>query len=112
MFDVFRMCEVSFEFEFSNLLKLDLNFEFQGDIRLVDFNPFCSKTDALLFSWEELTSIASDGDAPAIRPVMRVVESASTVQPHDLHDSRLPQVTHRKTDLSHIYSIDRHPECV
>ena len=63
---------------------------------MVDFNPFCSKTDALLFSWDELTSIASDdgdGDDPAIRPVIRVVEKASTVQPHDLHDSRLPQVT-------------------
>lgn len=25
-------------------------------IKLVDFNPFCSKTDSLLYSWEELNN--------------------------------------------------------
>ena len=27
---------------------------FQGTIMLVDFNPFATVTDGLLFSWEEL----------------------------------------------------------
>ena len=51
-------------------------------------------TDALLFSWDELASgsVASDGDAPAISPVIRVVETKSAVRPHSLHESRLPQV--------------------
>ena len=63
----------------------------QGDIQLVDFNPFCPMTDGLLFSWNELVkgTICNDGEAP----VIRVVEGKPGVQPHDLHTSRLPKVT-------------------
>lgn len=62
----------------------------------MDFNPFSPRTDPLLFSWDELTSgsITSDGgEPPVISPVIRVVEKTSTVRPHDLHESRVPQVT-------------------
>ena len=67
----------------------------QGDIRLVDFNPFCAKTDSLLFSWEELVSGSgtSEGETPAINPVIRVVEDNGAIRPHDLQEYRYPQVS-------------------
>jgi hypothetical protein len=65
----------------------------EGDIRLVDFNPFCPRTDSLLFSWEELASgvIAGNGGAPVISPVMRLVGDTASIQPHSLRDCQFPQ---------------------
>ncbi|CAI8036988.1 Cell division cycle protein 123 homolog [Geodia barretti] len=65
----------------------------EANIRLVDFNPFCTKTDSLLFSWEELVSGSgtSEGETPAINPVIRVVEDNGAIRPHDLQEYRYPQ---------------------
>ena len=66
----------------------------QGDIRLVDFNPFCLRTDPLLFSWEELSSgrVTSDeGGAPEVTTVMRVVQSGASIRSHDLQEYRYPR---------------------
>ena len=69
---------------------------------MVDFNPFSPMTDSLLFSWDELssssTAVNGEGGAPVISPVIRVFEGASSIRPHDLHTSRLPQVT-RKDEI-------------
>ncbi|XP_064400043.1 cell division cycle protein 123 homolog [Halichondria panicea] len=58
---------------------------------LVDFNPYCSMTDPLLFSWEELTSGAVTAMAAQEQlPVLRLVDGVS-IQPSDLQTHRLPQ---------------------
>ena len=78
---------LSSKFEFRNLNP-------QGDVRLVDFNPFCPRTDSLLFSWDELASgcVTGEGDAPGNNPVIRVVQDEASIQPHDLQECPYPQV--------------------
>ena len=63
---------------------------------LLDFNPFCEMTDALLFTWEELRcgSVGGgEGEGPSGHtPELRVVEFGSTIRPSDLSSSRVPKV--------------------
>ena len=65
---------------------------------LLDFNPFCEMTDALLFTWEELQcgSVGGgEGEGPGDHsPELRVVECGSRIRPSDLAASRVPKVGH------------------
>ncbi|KAI0215240.1 cell division cycle 123 [Lamellibrachia satsuma] len=57
-------------------------------VYLVDFNPFGSVTDSLLFDWQELktnTNTASEN------PVFRYVQDELGVQPAPYHTSGVPQ---------------------
>jgi len=50
-------------------------------------------TDALLFTWEELSSIALgrlDGGSKGL-PILRIVNGERSIQPSDLQSFRLPK---------------------
>ena len=66
----------------------------KGRVLLVDFNPFASLTDSLLFSWEELYKLATPTENvhSASMPVVRIIEDPTGIQPSDLSESRLPKV--------------------
>ena len=70
----------------------------QGSVILLDFNPFCEMTDALLFTWEELRGGSvggGEGEGPDDHsPELRVVEYGSRIRPSDLTASRVPKVGH------------------
>ena len=63
---------------------------------LLDFNPFCEMTDALLFTWEELRrgSVGGgEGEGSGDHSSkLRVVECGSRIRPSDLTSSRVPKV--------------------
>lgn len=62
--------------------------EESGEMVLVDLNPFCSLTDSLLYSWEELE--AWQGEAWQGEVQLRLVE-AGCIQPSQLQSFRLPE---------------------
>lgn len=63
----------------------------KGQVILVDFNPFASLTDSLLFSWEELYELATSTETSL--PVVQIIEDPTGIQPSDLSESRLPKVS-------------------
>lgn len=64
----------------------------------MDFNPYCSKTDPLLFLWEELVDGRVPGNSGGTEnndgetPVIRLVEDKALIRSHDLQVYRYPQV--------------------
>ena len=62
---------------------------------MVDFNPYSPMTDALLFTWDELSHIVArrwDGRSEGV-PIVRIVEGEGSIQPSDLQSFRLPKVS-------------------
>ena len=62
---------------------------------MVDFNPYSPMTDALLFTWDELSHIVArrwEGGSEGV-PVVRIVEGEGSIQPSDLQSFRLPKVS-------------------
>lgn len=49
-------------------------------MRLVDFNPFGTRTDSLLYSWDELTSSGSDESSIELR----LVDAETGVQQNEM----------------------------
>lgn len=52
-------------------------------IKLLDFNPFCSKTDSLLYSWEELKDfdlVLNSTDYKSNKLELRLVDTNIGVQ--------------------------------
>ena len=65
----------------------------KGQVLLVDFNPFASMTNSLLFSWEELYELAIPTENSRMPiPVVRIIEDPTGIQPSDMSESRLPKV--------------------
>lgn len=71
-----------------------------GEFWIIDFNPWGSMTDPLLYTWEELESLHSeraDVECPIISPdgevvgEFRYVKKDSTMQPSDMLSYRMPQ---------------------
>ena len=59
-------------------------------------------TDALLFTWEELSYIAlgrSDGGSKGL-PILRFVSGECSIQPSDLQSFRLPKVGSKTSQKS------------
>lgn len=74
---------------------------------MVDFNPYSPMTDALLFTWEELSSIALgrlDGGSKGL-PILRIVNGERSIQPSDLQSFRLPKVGNRTSLVSRAFLV-------
>jgi hypothetical protein len=59
---------------------------------IIDFNPYSSRTDSLLFTYKELHSIAEDSNAA---PEFRVISSAD----HPAAASNIPVFQHNMVPL-------------
>lgn len=75
----------------------DVYIDKQDRVWLLDFNVWGKQTDPLLFSWDELSSIASleseeqdDSSLENRRPVIRVVETANQIHQDPLASYRAP----------------------
>jgi hypothetical protein len=64
---------------------VDFYVDKQERVWIVDFNPWSSRTDSLLFSWDELNALPLDQEAE-----IRVVETAKEVLPQSLNNFRAP----------------------
>lgn len=72
------------------------------DIRVLDFNPFGRRTDALLFTWEELETVDVNSHDFSMSSVLRVVETEAGIQPSAYLSYRLPRDAIELNDNSDI----------
>lgn len=94
-----------------NAVVLDVYVDGEGRVFIIDFNPFGSVCDSLLFSWSELELLARRSLGPD-DVEFRVLQSAAAISPSstllyqfpkDLMDS---QVAHAEQMQSLIQSLD------
>lgn len=90
-------------------------------VLLIDFNPFGTQTNPLLFTWDELadpTLLASDND-DEFQGVFKYVTSAGGVQPNPAHFTRMPtdivdlacgNDVNKLIDLLNVRNLIRQPE--
>jgi len=62
-------------------------------LQLMDFNPFCENTDALLFTWEYLHGLKIHKMDRTADTIVRVVEDSDGIQPSPYLSYRLPKDT-------------------
>ncbi|XP_062522178.1 cell division cycle protein 123 homolog [Corticium candelabrum] len=68
----------------------DIYRNYRNSYMLIDFNPFSSITEPLLFTWEELTDILTPESTDPQHPMFRFLTSDAGIQPNKDAYSRLP----------------------
>ena len=61
----------------------------QARVWVMDFNPWGSKTDSLLFEWDELKNMNTNAEI-----VYKVIEKAQEIQESGLSQYKVPIVNH------------------